>query len=1157
MATIKKLILRGFKSFAKRLEIPFENNFSCFLGANGSGKSNLGDAICFVLGTTSAKSMRAEKSANLIFNGGKKGKPLKEAEVSIIFSNDKKEFPINSKEVMISRIVKSSGQSIYKINNETRTRQQMVDLLSHAKINPDGHNIVLQGDIVHFTEMKPIERRELIEDIAGISVYEEKKAKAMNELEKVQNKLNEADIILTERQKTLAELKKDRDQAVTYKEKEELLKRSKATKLTLLIKDKTQKIEESRSNLNKISSEIQSFQKEIDELKKDRQDKEGEIKSINQEMDSKGDLKQVELTREIDDLKGIVIRNSTRKDVCENELRKLTERKKQLEKEEREIETKISEYTKKKDSMLTSNVKLIEKEAEIIKQIKDWKEKHGLKDASELNKNIEDFDKKLEETQTELYALNNKKQELLRNLDKKNYEIKNIESEEEKFKEIKADHKEKVERLKVAKNDFKNIARKLADALNENSVFAAQLGSTRTKYHDTNDELSKLRMRSMGIKDLTASDTALKKLKAMDISGLHGSVNELGNVNSKYAMALQVAAGARLKSVVVNNDSTAAKCIQILKDSKSGVLTFLPLNKLKERVIEDEVNKLKGLSGVHGLALDFISHDSKFKSVFKYVFGPTLVVEDLSTARKIGVGRARMVTLEGDLIEPSGAMVGGFRNKTNIGFQEKEVNESIVKLEGEIKQLEEKINLLEKKKSDNDESIILYRESKAKLEAEIESIEKVTGKGLEFNSGSKGELSKEISKLQKDLESVEKDIKVKYEEITSINSGRQGLRTKIAEATSSNLSGELEKMDNNQKEARDEVLRNQAEIKGLDAQISVHTAELERINTIISNSEKEKNNFAEEFETLKTEEIEKKSRLKELLQMQKKFYSEYQGMFKKRDKLKNSISQIDMKIIKKEERARHNLEKSNDWSVRIAENEGELAGLHREQEQYKDVQLRRSISLEDLNTDIRSFEASIRSMGNVNLRALEVYERANNECKVILEKCETLKLEKEDVLSMMYEIDLQKKEAFMKTFKVLSRNFSDIFSTLSTKGNSSHLKLENPEEPLEGGIGIEVRFGNNKTLDLKSLSGGEKTLAALAFIFSIQEFDPAPFYLMDEVDAALDKKNSELLSKLIAKYSDNAQYITISHNDSVISEANVIYGVSMQDGVSKVVSLKI
>ncbi len=1157
MATIKKLVLRGFKSFAKRLEIPFEDSFSCFLGANGSGKSNIVDAICFVLGTTSAKTLRAEKSANLIFNGGKKGNSLKEAEVSIVFDNKNKDFPVDSKDVMISRIVKASGQSVYKINNEVRTRQQMVDVLSHAKINPDGHNIVLQGDIVHFTEMKPVERRELVEDIAGISVYEEKKAKAMNELEKVQNKLNEADIILTERQKTVAELKKDRDQAVTYKEKETLLKRSKATKISLLIKEKNEKMQGLKSKLEKINSESEKTQTDIEELKKNREEKENEIKSINEEMNNKGDVKQIELTKEIDDLKGAIIRNSTRKDVCENELRKLNERKKQLEKEDREIESKIAELTKKKDSMLATNDKLAEKEELLEKQIKEWKEKHGLKDADGINKHLEELDKKLEEVQTEAYEFNNKKQELLRELDKKNYELKNLKAEEEKYKEIEADHKEKLERLKIAKKDFKEVTRKLADALNENSVFAAQLGNARTKYHNHNEELSRLRMRSMGIKDLTASDAALKKLKSMSISGLYGNVSELGNVSSKYATALQVAAGSRLKSVVVNTDSTASKCINILKDSKSGVLTFLPLNKLRERVIEDNVKNLKNEPGVHGLALDFISHDTKFKNVFKYVFGPTLVVENLSTARKIGVGRARMVTLEGDLVEPSGAMVGGFRRKSGLGFQEKEVNDSITKLEDEVKRLEETIKHLEKKKTENDEDIIVFRENKAKLEAEIEGIERITGKGIEFKSEGKNEIIKDMSKFNKELQEVERKINDKNQEINKIHSQRQDLRNKIAEATSSNNSGELESMDKSLKEVKEQLLKNQAEAKGLAAQISVHTAELEKINNIISNNEKEKVSFNEEFTELKKEAEEKKASLKEATQKQKKFYSEYQGMFKKRDRLKNSISQIDMRIIKKEERARHNMEKYNDWSVRLAENEGELAGLKKEQKEYEGVQLRRGINLDELNGEVRSLEASIRGMGNVNLRALEVYEKAQQECNILLEKCETLKSEKEEVLGMMYEIDSKKKEVFMKTFSLLAKNFSEIFSTLSTKGSKAHLKLDNEEEPLDGGINIEVKFANNKCLDLKSLSGGEKTLAALAFIFSIQEFDPAPFYLMDEVDAALDKKNSELLSKLIRKYSENAQYITISHNDSVISEANVIYGVSMQDGASKVVSLKV
>ena len=213
MTIIKELRLRGFKSFPKLVEIPFDSGYNTVIGANGSGKSNLADSICFVLGKTSAKSLRAEKSANLIFHGGKKGQPAKEAQVDIVFNNEKKDFPMQTNEVKVTRIVRQNGNSIYKLNEDVVTRQQVVDLLSAAKIDPDGHNIVLQGDIVSFMEMKPEERRELIEEISGISIYEDKKQKAMNELEKVDSKLNEATIILTERETYMRELKKERDQA--------------------------------------------------------------------------------------------------------------------------------------------------------------------------------------------------------------------------------------------------------------------------------------------------------------------------------------------------------------------------------------------------------------------------------------------------------------------------------------------------------------------------------------------------------------------------------------------------------------------------------------------------------------------------------------------------------------------------------------------------------------------------------------------------------------------------------------------------------------------------------------------------------------------------------------------------------------------------------
>ena len=260
--------LRGFKSFAKSTNLEFGEGYNCVIGANGSGKSNIMDALCFVLGKISAKAMRAQKAANLIFNGGKKGNPLKEAEVAIMFTNENKEFPLPTKEVKISRIVRQTGNSIYKINNEVRTREQILELLSGARIDPDGHSVILQGDITRFMEMKTEQRREVIEEISGISVYEDRKAKALNELEKVGGKLNEAKIILTEREAYMKELKKDRDQALKYKELEKNTKSNKATVLHIQIKEKEEKIAEIDKQIEKRKKDIEAIvEKQIMEVK--------------------------------------------------------------------------------------------------------------------------------------------------------------------------------------------------------------------------------------------------------------------------------------------------------------------------------------------------------------------------------------------------------------------------------------------------------------------------------------------------------------------------------------------------------------------------------------------------------------------------------------------------------------------------------------------------------------------------------------------------------------------------------------------------------------------------------------------------------------------------------------------------------------------------
>ncbi len=937
MATIQKLRMRGFKSFPKLTEIPFEKGFSTVLGPNGSGKSNVMDAFCFVLGKISAKSMRAEKAANLVYNGGKKGSPAKEAQVDIFFNNNDKSFPLNDKEIKISRIVRQSGQSIYKINDKTKTRQEILELLNTAKIDPDGHNIILQGDIVGFMEMRPLDRRLLIEEIAGISVYEDKKEKALRELENVQSKLNEVEIILTEREANLRELKKDRDQAKRFKELEEKIKDNKATFLHMILKEKKEKKDDIEKQFKEQEDKIKDAENKLNEIRKNIDTKQEEINAINVELDEKGEKEQVNLRTQITDLKTDSVKNETRIETLKAELKKIEERNNQLKQNILEVNDKIKELRNKKKSLETEL-------NEVSKKIG----KQGF--------NKEDFERKLAELTS----------------------------------------------LKARQSNF--------------TIF---------------------------------EDVAVKKV--LSINGVYGTVASLGRAKQGYELPLEVAAGARNKSIVVDDDFIAEKCIEILKKDKLGVLTFLPLNKIKSYEINDEIKRLSKIQGVHGLAINLIEFESKFRNVFNYVYGSTLVVEDIGTARKVGIGRARMVSLEGDLTETSGAMIGGFRK---VSFERRGLNKRILELE------------------------------------------------------------KDVNKL----------------------------RNEITDPVSEKI--------------REKTFEIRSEIRTIENQIDMLEDENERVEKILKEQERERADFKEELEDLMRVGKEKVSNLKNKEKDEKIFYGKFKAFVARRNKLQELIRDMENKIKEDTPKIKKLEERKNDVSINRAKVIAEMEGLEREFEEFKDGKIRKGVDLDSLKKEIGDFDKIIRSMGNVNLRALEIYEDLRKEYDKLLEKANKLKEEKEDVFKVISEIDLKKTESFMETFKKVAINFRAIFGSLSSKGEAL-LELENKEKPLEGGLDIKVRIKSNKFMDIHGLSGGEKTLAALAFIFAIQDFQPASFYLLDEVDAALDKHNSEKLSELIKKYSDKAQYIVISHNDAIISSADQIFGVSMQEGVSKIVSLRI
>jgi len=394
---INKIVLNGFKSFAKHTELLFNGNFNCVLGPNGSGKSNVLDAICFVLGKSSAKSLRAEKSANLIYNGGKSKKPSKTGEVSIFFDNENKTFPTEDKEVKITRIVRQNGQSVYKINDQTRTRQEIIDLLSIAKINPDGYNIILQGDIVKFVEMHPNLRRELIGEIAGISVYEEKKHKAILELDKVDEKLKETEIVLAERNTYLKELKKDRDQALKYKDMSDKIKINKASYLKLRIDKKENEKNELNKKLEESKNDIGKVNEKINALKDQNRQKREEINRIRQDIEEKGDIEQKQLNNDVSNLKIQVGEKRARVGAVKNEINKIAHRIGELKKGIEETDLKIKELEADKQEM-QKDIDAKKNEKTLTEQkIAKFKDKNDLSDVADIENKVEEIDKKADE----------------------------------------------------------------------------------------------------------------------------------------------------------------------------------------------------------------------------------------------------------------------------------------------------------------------------------------------------------------------------------------------------------------------------------------------------------------------------------------------------------------------------------------------------------------------------------------------------------------------------------------------------------------------------------------------------------------------------------------------------------------------------------------
>jgi chromosome segregation protein len=824
---ITKLTLQGFKSFNKRISIPFLEGFNVITGPNGSGKTNLVDAICFVIGRSSAKTLRADRLHELIYNGGKEGEPASYASVTLWLDNSDHTFPFEDKEISIKRKINRKGISVFKLNGKTVTKSRILEILSAARIYPDGHNIVQQGDITNIIEMSPEERRKIIDEISGIAEYDEKKERAKRNLEEVEQRLREIEIILSERYSILKKLEEEKNVALEYRKYQKELEILKAS----LAYSRMMK---SQNKLEEIDRKIAEIEKESDKLDK-----------------------------EIKDLEGIL---------------------KEKEKEAQEISKTMFERSK----------------------------------VSDLAREIEEV-----------------KAKILRNKDK----IESNNREIERLNKL-------IEKLKLIKEK--------------------RIGYTQ------------------GVQ-------AILNLKK---PGVFGTISQLIKVPSEYRVAIEVAIGKHLEDIVVDNDRRAVDCINYLKQQKLGRATFLPLNKIKRRDLKPEQRKLLKLPGVVGLASELVKYDPKYSNAVSFVLGSTIVIDNINTAKEIGVGKVRMVTLDGDLVEKSGAMTGGYYSERGlIDSTEQEIEE----YEQSKQELYEEINFLE----------IEIDQLKKRLN-ELRSLEE--------------EEAKEVVDLEERRERIEK--------------------------------------------------------------------ELEEIN-------------------LKRKEI-----------------------FEKRLNLQSEINRLKIEKAKVEaERDKYKLELEEYGKVKYIEQEPSV-----------------------LERNIKEINRKINLLGLINMKAIEEYQNSKKEFDEIKEKYDRIVKEKKAVLEMIKNIELRRKEVFYDCMTKINYHFNEMFRELT--GGPASIELEDPSD-LESGLVIKASPGGKKLLNIDAMSGGEKVLTALAFLFAIQRFRPAPFYILDEVDAALDKSNSKKVAELLKKLSRKAQFIVITHNDATIKAADRIYGVTMEKNESKILALEL
>jgi chromosome segregation protein len=1189
---LKKIRARNFKSFAGATEIPFTPGFTGIAGPNGMGKSNIADAVLFVLGPTSSKALRADRLTHLFFNGGASKRPSTECEVALIFDNRDRMLPVDSDEVELSRHVKlmpsdpNGYYSYFYVNGRRSTQGDIDHILSHARLAGDGYNIVQQGDVNKIVSMGPIPRRALVERLAGISQYDEELERAATRRVELDQNLDRIGTLLTEIRSHLASLEAQRREALRYKEFQDE-KRSVERKLAragLLLA--RQEVTTCEGQVSKIQALIAKWRTEVARLEGERDRLAQAISDVEDEIARRSGADAQKFKLELDTRRMAYARLEERFQSSQDALHALAEKVEALRGEIRRSEQEVEALTRKEKGLaetLRTATTATEKDRSTLAELTGQTERSRGR--------LLELRKQMLVSQEKLDALGKDWQESVRALESARGSSAAAEEETARAQEEVETRQVEVRDLELRVKQFRGaepVGRSTLDLQQSFLALKSKEKILTDKVEALNREVQELNRRYLALdarlkaraggsgaaaSPHAAVEFLLSQRNLGKIPGIRGTVEELAEFDPQYRTALTMAAGSRFQALVVETDQVAEDCIRLLRSEKRGRATFLPLNKMLAGRPHGKSLIAAKAPGALGFAVDLVKFDENLRPAFWYVFGETVVMDELVHARE-QMGGVRLVTLQGDLIEATGAITGGFVEVSGradvesaaelkrLGHELKAQSEAEAAARAELTEAEADIRSLAEelaRRSGQDASQATARQA---VEQELSQARQ----RLTEAHGRVRRAEKALQEARARAAQGEANAQEIQARLRGLKEAHERLQEEYLAHMPGAVSEKVRALQETIRSADEERVRLEREAAGTQASLKAATEQLAARRADLDELEKSHGAADRQIKTVQRERDEAKAALEALKSVEAKQLAAAQEFAAKKGQLESERLQVVEQLTRANGQMETQEALQQREEVRLAQAQQNLEELAKALESVPasdedastagPAEGEQPAPIEQLKRRVAELNGQIEAMGAVNLRALEEYDAEKSRLGEFDQEVERLGTEKAELERLVGEIEKKKRVRLTEVVAHVSQRFHEIYAELD--GGEGEIVLENADDPLAGGLFIKAKPTGKKIQRLEQLSGGEKSLASLAFIFALQRYDPSPLYVFDEVDMSLDAVNAENLGRMLRRNAERAQFIVISLRKVTLQFAHRLFGVTMHgDGCSRVVGLKL